>query len=60
MRKANKKEKVKGNRTRIKSDSSGFARINPNLKRFKIRVNPLNPRHPRSIEVLAYSLVGGL
>jgi hypothetical protein len=44
--------KIKGNRTRIKSDLSGFSRILKQKKeRLKICVNPLDPRHPRSIAV---------
>jgi hypothetical protein len=44
--------KIKGNGTRIKSDLSEFTRIEPMPeKMFKICVNPLDPRHPRSIEV---------
>jgi len=43
--------KIKGNRTRIKSDLSGFLRILNKKERFEICVNPFNLRHPRSIEV---------
>jgi len=40
-----------------KSDLSGFSRILKTKKRFEICVNPLNPRHPRSIAVEVCCLV---